>query len=453
MASFAVGLTILSDLQNHSIARNRHFIPNFKHSQPHPPLPFFQSCAATSPLPPLMDSLTGAPPPAAASAPSRTSSSPFPGREDCWSEDATYTLIDAWGERHLELNRGNLRQKHWQEVADAVNAHHGHVKKARRTDVQCKNRIDTLKKKYKIEKNKVIESEGDYTSPWPFFARLDPLIGDSFPLKRISPPADTDRRSTPPAKSPAWVTSHVPVGPRSGTQKRPAAPSPAPANIDDSYFRRNFSAFAAAAAAAAEAEDAESDDSDASRSSSASGGRRRGRGREKKRENDRDWEFGYRELAQAIERFGEIYERVEAAKQRQMVELEKQRMQFAKDLEYQRMQLFMETQVQLQKIKRVKRSSRAVGFTITTNILEYIPSPTKKRVISITKLLLGCIVISCALVDHQSVALRDTCGTLRRVLDVPFSVFLIASGDTDDGESYGEEYIDFSFGHEGIYDI
>lgn len=129
--------------------------------------------------------------------------------------------------------------------------------------------------------------------------------------------------------------------------------------MDDSYFRRNFSAFAAAAAAAAEAEDADSDDSDGSRSSSASGSRKRGREREKKMESDRDSEFGYRELAQAIERFGEIYERVEAAKQRQMVELEKQRMQFAKDLEYQRMQLFMETQVQLEKIKRAKRSSRA----------------------------------------------------------------------------------------------
>ena len=32
-----------------------------------------------------------------------------------------------------------------------------------------------------------------------------------------------------------------------------------------------------------------------------------------------------------------VYERVETAKPRQMVELEKQRMQFAKDLEFQRM--------------------------------------------------------------------------------------------------------------------
>ena len=71
-------------------------------------------------------------------------------REDCWSEDATSTLIEAWEQRYIELNRGNLRQKQWQE------------------DVQCKNQIDTSKKKYTIEKARVLDSNGSYKSPWPF---------------------------------------------------------------------------------------------------------------------------------------------------------------------------------------------------------------------------------------------------------------------------------------------
>ncbi|RYR68608.1 hypothetical protein Ahy_A03g015085 isoform C [Arachis hypogaea] len=323
-----------------------------------------------------MDSVAGAPSPttSATAAPPRpppTSSSPFPGREDCWNEEATFTLIDAWGDRYLELNRGNLRQKHWQEVADAVNELHAGdggavlggtstttTKRTRRTDVQCKNRIDTLKKKYKIEKARVSESGGSYQSPWPFFSRLDNLIGDTFPVKKLSPPASG--RGTPPSAAklsllppPAWIVSH-PVGPRSGTQKRTAAvPTTAPANREDSYFRRNFSAFAAAAAAAAEAKSGDSDGWRSSSDGGDGGGRRRKTGEIEMK----CWEVGYRELAQAIEKFGEIYERVEASKQRQMVELEKQRMQFAKDLEYQRMQLFMETQVQFQKIKRAKRTS------------------------------------------------------------------------------------------------
>ncbi|XP_027343309.1 trihelix transcription factor ASIL1-like [Abrus precatorius] len=282
-----------------------------------------------------MDSLAGAPPHIVAPLSSRPS--PFPGREDCWSEDATFTLIDAWGERYLELNRGNLRQKHWQEVADAVNARHGHVSsKAHRTDVQCKNRIDTLKKKYKIEKARVSDA-GDSATAWPFFLQLDFLIGDTFPAKKPSPPAITGNRwNTPPAKSPSWAL--VPVGPRSGTQKRPAGKATSPASVDNSYFRRNFSAFAAA--------EADSENSNGSKWSS-----------ESKKRRKRKREFGYRDVAEALERFGEIYERVEEAKQRQMVELEKQRMQFAKDLECQRMQLFMETQVRLQRINASKRSS------------------------------------------------------------------------------------------------
>ncbi|KAG2371787.1 trihelix transcription factor ASIL1 [Vigna umbellata] len=294
-----------------------------------------------------MDSIAGAPPHTATPPSSRPS--PFPGREDCWSEEATFTLIEAWGERHLELNRGNLRQRHWQEVADTVNARHGNAgARARRTDVQCKNRIDTLKKKYKIEKARVSDS-GDSATAWPFFRRLEFLIGDNFPAKKPSPPesGSADRRSTPPAKSPAWAL--IPVGPRSRSQKRPTPAAPAAESVADSYFRRNFSVFAAAAAAAAEAD---SDNSNGSKWSSGSEKR-------EKKKRGRDWEFGYREVAEALERFGEIYERVEEAKQRQMVELEKQRMQFAKDLETQRMKLFMETQLHLQKMNRSnsKRSS------------------------------------------------------------------------------------------------
>ncbi|KAL0363465.1 UNVERIFIED_CONTAM: Trihelix transcription factor ASIL2 [Sesamum calycinum] len=77
-----------------------------------------------------------------------------PSREDCWTEEATSTLVDAWGRRYVELNRGNLRQKDWQEVADV--------------------------KKYKTEKAKISDSNGTLTSSWPFFSRLEFLIGSNF---------------------------------------------------------------------------------------------------------------------------------------------------------------------------------------------------------------------------------------------------------------------------------
>ncbi|XP_039118310.1 trihelix transcription factor ASIL2-like [Dioscorea cayenensis subsp. rotundata] len=122
-------------------------------------------------------------------------------REDCWSEGATSALIDAWGERFLDLSRGNLKQKHWQDVADAVSSREDYTKTPR-TDVQCKNRIDTLKKKYKIEKSKISNSPA-YRSPWPFFDRLDLLLGPTHkpiqpkPLRK-QPPITTTTTPPPP---------------------------------------------------------------------------------------------------------------------------------------------------------------------------------------------------------------------------------------------------------------
>lgn len=63
------------------------------------------------------------------------------------------------------------------------------------------------------------------------------------------------------------------------------------------------------------------------------------------------------ELARAILNFAEVYERVESSKQQQMMELERKRMEFAKDLEFQRMHMFMEAQLELEKLKRPKYSS------------------------------------------------------------------------------------------------
>ena len=65
------------------------------------------------------------------------------------SEGATSVLIEAWGERYLELSRGNMKQKHWKDVADIVSSSEDYTKTLK-TDIQCKNRIDTVKKKYKL---------------------------------------------------------------------------------------------------------------------------------------------------------------------------------------------------------------------------------------------------------------------------------------------------------------
>ncbi|KAG1334370.1 putative 3-oxoacyl-[acyl-carrier-protein] synthase I, chloroplastic [Cocos nucifera] len=254
------------------------------------------------------------------------------GREDCWSEGATSTLIDAWGERYLELSRGNLKQKHWQEVADAVTSRDGYTKTPK-TDVQCKNRIDTLKKKYKIEKSK-IGSGAAATSSWPFFSRLDVLLGPNHkpPSTPAVPTPANPSNPHHPSKIPSGVPLRPPIQPQFPQRHRTPHQSNKRGRSPPSVSSRSAGLSA--------------DSSDGLPPEPAVNGKR------PKREAElEDEEEGLRELTEAILRFGKVYERVESSKLQQATEMEKQRMAFARELEVQRMQFFIKTQMELTQLK------------------------------------------------------------------------------------------------------
>ncbi|KAJ0244175.1 Sequence-specific DNA binding transcription factor [Hirschfeldia incana] len=229
-----------------------------------------------------------------------------PGREDWWSEDATATLIEAWGDRYVNLSRGNLRQNDWREVADAVNSIHAGGRP--KTDVQCKNRIDTLKKKYKTEKAKPSPSS------WCFFERLDFLIGPVAAKK-----STTGAGSVKPA-----LKNHTlnPTGSKSSG-------SSLDEDDDDDEEEDEVGDWGFVVRKHRRVEDLD-----------PSGG---------------EGSSSCRELARAILKLGEVYERIEGAKQRMMVELEKQRMEAAKELELQRMNMLMDMQMELERSKLGKR--------------------------------------------------------------------------------------------------
>ncbi|XWS74788.1 hypothetical protein CRYUN_Cryun01aG0027400 [Craigia yunnanensis] len=214
------------------------------------------------------------------------------GREDCWSESATGKLIEVWGDRYLILNRGNLHQKDWQKVADAVNSRQNGDKR-RKTDVQCKNRVDTLKKKYKLERAKPPPSK------WPFFSRIHSLIGANASVNNKHPRVTLTTKP----KSASFLKG---------------------AKLTESSFDED-----------------DGDDDEV---------------RKEHRVEDVGLSDGgaCRELARAILKFGEIYERIESSKQHQMMELEKQRMEFTKDLEFQRMNMLVDAQLEMKKSKRQK---------------------------------------------------------------------------------------------------
>ncbi|MED6205075.1 hypothetical protein PIB30_014763 [Stylosanthes scabra] len=293
------------------------------------------------------------------------------GREDCWSEGATSVLIDAWGERYLELSRGNLKQKHWKEVAEIVSAREDYGKTPK-TDIQCKNRIDTVKKKYKLEKAKI--ASGGVPSKWPFFDRLEQLIG---PTAKIPAAGNT------PSPATQKVPVGIPVGIRSSgnnnnqfqslknqnqnqnkqvknqklslRRRHPSHPDsdssdrdpPSPVS-SDSFPPENYERKRPRMVQQREME------MNPNGPKGREGGRvTKGKGKGK----GKSWGYAVRELTQAILKFGEAYEQAESSKLQQVVEMEKQRMKFAKDLELQRMQFFMKTQLEISQLKLGRKGS------------------------------------------------------------------------------------------------
>jgi hypothetical protein len=96
-----------------------------------------------------------------------------------------------------------------------------------------------------------------------------------------------------------------------------------------------------------------------------------------------------RELARAILKFGEIYERIESSKQQQMIELEKQRMEFAKEVEFERMNLFVDAQLELKK-KSFSRDKFASSSGLFNEILEVVYLFLIWGSLILSFLILGC---------------------------------------------------------------
>ncbi|EYU24687.1 hypothetical protein ABFS82_04G102200 [Erythranthe guttata] len=217
-----------------------------------------------------------------------------------WTEHETFTLLDSWGERYLKQGRKSLRSEEWQEVSEKVSQE----SKLERTDTQCRNRLDTLKKKYKKEKSKPNSSE------WVYFKKIDSLL------------------STPPPPNQTALSCGVDSGEYVFTNPR-------------AYLNR-------------------SNGFDEMRDSPGNSGSAEGGGNEseglppKRARNGRVKNSGgggsFKILADSFQKFSKIYEKIEDSKRKQMVELEKMRMDFHRDLEMQKRQILERAQAEIAKI-------------------------------------------------------------------------------------------------------
>ncbi|KAM3699830.1 hypothetical protein ACJW31_05G055500 [Castanea mollissima] len=245
------------------------------------------------------------PPPSAAAPPPAAPKPSFGGRNSLtdWTERETFVLLDAWGDRFLHRGRKSLRSEEWQEVAEKVSE----ISKIERTDTQCRNRLDTLKKKYKKEKMRMAET-GDAMSKWVYFKKMDVLLS--------SPPQQAGLSCGMDSGEYVFMNPKVYLNRANGLDEMRDSPGNS------------------------EPTDREEDDSDGLPPKKRKFGR----------VNDEGSSF--RLLADSIHKFSEIYEKIETNKRQQLVELEKMRMDFHRELEKQKRQILERAQTEIAKIRQ-----------------------------------------------------------------------------------------------------
>ena len=95
-----------------------------------------------------------------------------------WTDGAISSLLDAYTDRFEQLNRGNLRGRDWEDVAAAVTDGQGKTTGGKSIE-QCKNKIDNLKKRYKVECQRLASSGAGAISHWPWFKKMEQIVGNS----------------------------------------------------------------------------------------------------------------------------------------------------------------------------------------------------------------------------------------------------------------------------------
>ncbi|CAN4084863.1 unnamed protein product [Withania somnifera] len=210
-----------------------------------------------------------------------------------WSEHETFILLNAWGTRFVRHGRKSLRSEEWQEVAERVSR----GSKIERTDTQCRNRLDTLKKKYKKEKMK-FEETGSTTSKWEYFKRWT----------CVSCGVDSGEY--------VFMNPKVYLNRADGLDEM----RDSPANSES-----------------VDGEKEDSEDLPPKRSRNVQSGRNG---------------HSFKLIADSIHKFSEIYVKIENSKRQQMLELEKMRMDFHRELELQKKQIVEKAQEEIAKIRQ-----------------------------------------------------------------------------------------------------
>lgn len=242
-----------------------------------------------------------------------------------WTEQESFVLLEAWGERYLKHNRKNVRSEEWAEVAEKVSE----VSKLARTETQCRNRLDTLKKKYKKEKALLAESIG-ISSKWVYFSKMDMILSPSSIPENGHVSMDSKVNLLNPENGPVSMDMKV---------------NPNHANSSDEMKVVLVDDLESAKDASDNLEDLPSKKTKMPEN----------RGGEDPFKLIADsisklCDGPFKLLADSINKFCDIYEKVESSKSKQLDELEKMRMDYRKGLELEKSKIVKRAQVEMAKI-------------------------------------------------------------------------------------------------------
>ncbi|KAI4350873.1 hypothetical protein L6164_005280 [Bauhinia variegata] len=230
---------------------------------------------------------------------------------DEWTEHATFVLLEVWGDKFLQLGRKSLRSEDWHDVAEKVSEE----LTVERTEAQCRNMLDKLKRRYKKEKMKMDEM-GLQFSKWAYFKKMDMLMASS-------------------AKQEYGLGCGVDSGEY--------------VFMNTKVYLNSSNGFDEMRDSPGESETSEENDSDGLPP------RRRRVG------DDDEEETSFRVLADSIQKFGKIYEKIETSKRQQMMELEKMRIDFNRELELQKKHILERAQVEIAKIQEGEGEGEGEG--------------------------------------------------------------------------------------------
>lgn len=120
-------------------------------------------------------------------------------KRDEWSEGAVSTLLEAYETKWILRNRAKLKGQDWEDVALFVSSRANNTKSPK-TQTQCKNKIESMKKRYRSESAAAAATaatSGDNNnnshnmaaaSSWPLYPRLDLLLRGTAPTPPPLPP-------------------------------------------------------------------------------------------------------------------------------------------------------------------------------------------------------------------------------------------------------------------------